>query len=61
MLLDKIEDLSNGDISKAKVKDSLESSIDKVNATVSYENEKSYKTGFTDAINLVLECIKREI
>ena len=61
MLLDKIEDLSNGDISKAKVKDSLESSIDKVNAIVSYENEKSYKTGFTDAINLVFECIKREI
>lgn len=61
MLLDKLEDLSDDDISKSKVKDSLESYIDKVNVIGSYENEKFYKIGFADAINLVFECIKREI
>lgn len=39
MLLDKLEDLSDDDISKSKVKDSLESYIDKVNVIGSYENE----------------------
>lgn len=58
MLLDKLEDLSDDDISKSKVKDSLESYIDKVNVIGSYENEKFYKIGFADAINLILECIK---
>lgn len=58
MLLDKLEELSNDDISKSKVKDSLESYIDKVNVIGSYENEKFYKIGFADAINLILECIK---
>lgn len=61
MLLDKLEDLSDDDISKSKVKDSLESYIDKVNVIESYENEKFYKIGFADAMNLVFECIKREI
>ena len=61
MLLDKLEDLSDDDISKSKVKNSLESYIDKVNVIGSYENEKFYKIGFADAINLVFECIKREI
>ena len=61
MLLDKLEELSNDDISKSKVKDSLESYIDKVNVIGSYENEKFYKIGFADAINLVFECIKRGI
>ena len=59
MLLDKLEELSNDDISKSKVKDSLESYIDKVNVIGSYENEKFYKIGFADAMNLVFECIKR--
>lgn len=58
MLLDKIEDISTDDISKSKVRDSLESYIDKVNVIVSYENEKFYKIGFADAMNLILECIK---
>lgn len=58
MLLDKLEDLSDDNISKSKVKDSLESYIDKVNVIGSYENEKFYKIGFADAINLILECIK---
>lgn len=53
MLLDKLEELSNDDISKSKVKDSLESYIDKVNVIGSYENEKFYKTGFIDAMNLI--------
>lgn len=57
MLLDKIEDLSDDEILKSKVKDSLESYIDKVNVIDSYENEKFYKIGFTDAMNLVFECI----
>ena len=61
MLLDKLEDLSDDDISKSKVKDSLESYIDKVNVIGSYENEKFYKIGFADAMNFVFECIKREI
>ena len=43
MLLDKLEDLSDDDISKSKVKDSLESYIDKVNVIGSYENEKFWK------------------
>ncbi len=57
MLLNKLEDLSDDDISKSKVKDSLESYIDKVNVIGSYENEKFYKIGFADAINLIFECI----
>ena len=61
MLLDKLEDISTDDISKSKVRDSLESYIDKVNVIGSYENEKFYKIGFVDAMNLVFECIKREI
>ena len=58
MLLDKLEELSNDDISKSKVKDSLESYIDRVNVIGAYENEKFYKIGFADAINLILECVK---
>ena len=57
MLLDKLEELSNDDISKSKVKDSLESYIDRVNVIGAYENEKFYKIGFADAMNLILECI----
>lgn len=59
--LDKLEDISTDDISRSKVRDSLESYIDKVNVIGSYENEKFYKIGFADAMNLVFECIKREI
>ena len=61
MLLDKLEDISTDDILKSKVRDSLESYIDKVNVIGSYENEKFYKIGFADAMNLVFECIKRKI
>lgn len=57
MLLDKLDELSNDDIAKAKVKDSLESYIDKVNIIGSYENEKFYKIGFADGINLLMNCI----
>ena len=59
MLLDKLEDLSDDDISKSKIKDSLESYIDKVNVIGSYENEKFYNIGFMDAMNLIFECIGR--
>lgn len=58
MLLDKLDELSNDDIAKAKVKDSLESYIDKVNIISSYENEKFYKIGFADGINLLINCIE---
>ena len=58
MLLDKLEEILNDDISKSKIRNSLESYIDKVNIIGSYENEKFYKIGFADAINLILECIK---
>ena len=61
MLLDKLEELSNDDISKSKVKDSLEGYIDKVNVIGSYENEKFYKIGFIDAMNLIFECMKQGI
>lgn len=59
MLLDKLEVISNDDISKSKVKDSIESYIDRVNVIGAYENEKFYKIGFADAINLVFECVGR--
>ena len=59
MLLDKLEEVSNDDISKSKDKDSLERYIDKVNVIGSYENEKFYKIGFADAMNLVFECVGR--
>ena len=58
MLIDKLEEISNDDVSKSKIRDSIESYIDKVNIIGSYENEKFYKIGFADAVNLVLECIK---
>lgn len=59
MLLDKLEVISNDDISKSKVKDIIESYIDRVNVIGAYENEKFYKIGFADAINLVFECAGR--
>ena len=58
MLLDKLDELSNDDRTKAMIKNSLESYIDRVNVIGSYENEKFYKIGFSDAINLILECTK---
>lgn len=56
-LLEKIEGLSEDKNLTDKVKESLESYMDRVNIIGSYENEKFYKTGFIDAINLILECI----
>ena len=55
MLLDRLEEISNDDIPKSKVRDSIESYIDKVNIIGSYENEKFYKIGFADAMNLKLD------
>ena len=52
MLLNKLEEISNGDISKSKEKDILESHMDKVNVIGFYESEKFYKIDFYDAINL---------
>lgn len=40
MLLDKLDGLSNDDTAKEKIKDSLESYVDKINVIGSYENIK---------------------
>ena len=52
-----IEELSSDTNKLEKVRDSLDSYIDRINIASSYENEKFYKIGFSDAINLILECI----
>lgn len=57
MLLEKIDKLSDDEKAKEKVKDSLDSYIDRVNVIGLYENEKFYNIGFMDAINLIFECI----
>lgn len=53
-----IEELSSDTNKLEKVRDSLDSYIDRINIAGSYENEKFYKIGFSDAINLILECTK---
>ncbi len=53
-----IEELSSDTNKLEKVRDSLDSYIDRINIAGSYENEKFYKIGFLDAINLILECTK---
>lgn len=58
VLLNKIDELSIDDKIKNGFKDSLESYIDGIHAISSYENEKFYKIGFADAINLIIECTK---
>lgn len=52
-----IKELSSDTNKLEKVRDSLDSYIDRINIASSYENEKFYKIGFSDAINLILECI----
>lgn len=56
-LFNVIEELSSDTNKLEKVRDSLDSYIDRINIANSYENEKFYKIGFSDAINLILECI----
>ena len=56
-LFNVIEELSSDTNKLEKVRDSLDSYIDRINIASSYENEKFYKIGFSDAINLILECI----
>lgn len=53
-----IEELSSDTNKLEKVRDSLDSYIDRINIAGSYENEKFYKIGFSDAINLLLECVR---
>lgn len=57
-LFNVIEELSSDTNKLEKVRDSLDSYIDKINIAGSYENEKFYKIGFSDAINLILECVR---
>ncbi|MCI8548743.1 MAG: hypothetical protein HFJ38_07680 [Bacilli bacterium] len=54
-----LENLLNSPNNLEKVRNSLDSYIDKINIIGAYENEKFYKIGFSDAINLVLECVSR--
>lgn len=56
ILLSRIEKLSNDEKTKNEIKDSLESYMDRVHSISSYENEKFYKIGFADAVNLMFEC-----
>lgn len=60
VLLDKIDKLSFDNKIKEEVKDSLDSYIDRVNVIGTYENAKFYKLGFSDAMKLVLDCIKQQ-
>lgn len=53
-----IEELSSDTNKLERVRDSLDSYIDRINIAGSYENEKFYKIGFSDAINLLLECVR---
>ena len=53
-----IEELSSDTNKLEKVRESLDSYIDRINIAGSYENEKFYKIGFSDAINLLLECMR---
>lgn len=55
-LFEAIEDLSNNSEKLEEVRNSLDSYIDKINIIGAYENQKFYKIGFSDAINLILEC-----
>lgn len=57
-LFNVIEELSSDTDKLEKVRDSLDSYIDRINIAGSYENEKFYKIGFSDAINLLLECVR---
>lgn len=54
-----LEDLSNTPQNLEKIRNSLDSYIDKINIIGAYENEKFYKIGFSDAVNLILECVNR--
>lgn len=56
ILLSRIEELSNNEKIKSEIKNSLESYIDGIHSISSYENEKFYKIGFADAVNLMFEC-----
>lgn len=53
-----IEELSSDTNKLEKIRESLDSYIDRINIAGSYENEKFYKIGFSDAINLLLECVR---
>mgnify|MGYP007122092355 FL=1 len=58
VLLNRIKELSADDKTIKQIKESLESYTDRIHAICSYENEKIYKIGFADAVNLMIECIK---
>ena len=58
VLLNRIKDLSADDKTIKQIKERLESYTDGIHAISSYENEKFYKIGFADAINLMIECMK---
>ena len=57
VLLNKIKELSADEKTINEIRESLESYTDGIHAISSYENEKFYKIGFADAINLMIECL----
>lgn len=58
-LFETIQVLSTDAKKLESVKNSLDSYIDRITISSSYENEKFYKYGFADAINLVLACTNK--
>lgn len=58
VLLNRIKELSADDKTINEIRESLESHTDGIHAINSYENEKFYKIGFADAVNLMIECLR---
>lgn len=58
VLLNRIKELSADDKTINEIRESLESYTGGIHAISSYENEKFYKIGFADAVNLMIECLR---
>jgi len=46
---------------KAGIETSIETYLETLNELQGMENEKFYKEGFSDAINLIMDCINRNV
>lgn len=42
------------------ITDAVEEHVDKINLEKAYENEKFYKCGFVDGVNLIIDCIVKK-
>lgn len=58
VLINRIKELSADYKTINEIRESLESYTDGIHAINSYENEKFYKIGFADAVNLMIECLR---